>query len=302
MHKLLKRQLSKYFGSNIPDTPEMRKFIESINDSYTSQERYFSNLEHALAVNNEENTIELNNFRNAINKTALVVITSKRGSVISANENFYNKTGYTQNSLEGCNIQHFANNINSFKLEEIIDTLKKENYWIGELKIIGNYNQPIWLHCTIVPLIDVHGKISRYMSTMIDITSRKIYEEEIIRSEDKHKKVINNINEVIFQLDEKFEITFLNNAWKEILGYEVFESLGMSICDFVHIDDKEKSRSFLKAILTDEKDEIKSSLKFQSKSNGLVWIDVYAKANKSENGNILGASGTLTDVTEKTNN
>jgi hypothetical protein len=93
MHKILKRQLNKYFGSNIPQTTEMQKFIASIDDSYITQERYFSNLERALEVNNEENSVELNNFRNAINKTALVVITGKRGSIISANDKFYKVTG-----------------------------------------------------------------------------------------------------------------------------------------------------------------------------------------------------------------
>lgn len=302
MHKLLKRQLSKYFGSNIPDTPEMQNFIASIDENYKTQERYFSNLEHALAVNNEENTVELNNFRNAINKTALVVITGKRGLIISANEKFYEVTGYQKNSLEGCDIQQFLNKQNGIDLEEIAKTLKTTNYWKGEIKIKGNYDQPIWLHCTIVPLIDVHGKISRYMSTMIDITSRKIYEEEIVRSEDKYKKVINNIKEVIFQLDDKFEITFLNNAWKDILGYEIYESLGLSICDFVHADDKDKSKSCLDVLLLGKEEEIKSTVKFESKIKGIVWIDVYAKAIKGENGILLGASGTLTDVTEKTIN
>ena len=71
--------------------------------------------------------------------------------------------------------------------------------------------------------------------------------EALLESEERYRSVVSEIDEVIFRTDEAGRWTFLNAAWTTITGYTVDETLGRSIYDSVHPDDRDESRRALPA-------------------------------------------------------
>jgi PAS domain S-box-containing protein len=302
MHKLLKRQLEKYFSSGLPQSPELSSFLNSVSEAYVQLDERFNALEHTLEVTSEESYTEINNFRNVIDETAMVVVINRSGYISYVNRSFCIGTGIQEKDIQNKKLNEILSPENNEQLETAANKLLKGQTWKGEISVRNNYGQTIWLHNTVVPLKDQSGKISRYMSIMIDITSRKIFEDEIIRSEDKYKNVVNSINDILFQVDEKLEIIFLNKAWTDITKYSIYESLGLTFTGFIEDSEKEEIEKQLKQLLKSKSEEFKLNTRLKTLNNKYIWAKISGKLIRNQNGIATGISGTIRDVTETINN
>lgn len=52
----------------------------------------------------------------------------------------------------------------------------------------------------------------------------------------KHQQLLNDLQSVVMELDEKLRITFLNDAWEHITGYSIKECLNKPLHDFIPED------------------------------------------------------------------
>jgi PAS domain-containing protein len=66
----------------------------------------------------------------------------------------------------------------------------------------------------------------------VDITKRVLNEKLLKESEQKYKELINNLQDIIFNIDKFGNFTFLNAAWDKITGYKSEEYIGRNYIDF----------------------------------------------------------------------
>ncbi|MBN1531311.1 MAG: PAS domain S-box protein [Spirochaetes bacterium] len=71
----------------------------------------------------------------------------------------------------------------------------------------------------------------------IDITERKRAEEEVRRSEERFRTIIENINDVFFVLDTKGHFTYISPPIEAISGYRADEVVGREFVEFVCPED-----------------------------------------------------------------
>ena len=62
--------------------------------------------------------------------------------------------------------------------------------------------------------------------------------EDLGRSERHYRGILDRLGEIVFECDEDQLLSFLNAAWKKILGHEVADSIGKPIEDFVDPKDR----------------------------------------------------------------
>jgi diguanylate cyclase (GGDEF)-like protein/PAS domain S-box-containing protein len=67
-------------------------------------------------------------------------------------------------------------------------------------------------------------------------------------SEERYRGVVDNLQEVIFQLSASGAWTFLNAAWAELSGHLISATIGRGFLPYFHPDDREKCRSVLDEI------------------------------------------------------
>ncbi|MCK4381474.1 MAG: PAS domain S-box protein, partial [Candidatus Lokiarchaeota archaeon] len=125
---------------------------------------------------------------------------------------------------------------------------------------------------------------------------RKITEDLLKESEEKHRRIIENINDLIIILNLKLKIEYFNEKTAfRLLGYQKKEILGKSYLDFTHPDDTERASYKLKYAL--EKGEPVIELRFRHKEGYWLWHECSFKTFKDKEGKvrILVISRDITD-------
>jgi len=122
---------------------------------------------------------------------------------------------------------------------------------------------------------------------------------KLAQSEARYASVVNNVKEVVFQTDAQGLWTFLNPAWTEVTGFPVNTSLGTLFLNYVHPDDRQKNQELFTPLVERKKDYCRHEVRYLHKNGSFRWIEVFARLTLDDNNNIIGTSGTLTDITER---
>lgn len=123
-------------------------------------------------------------------------------------------------------------------------------------------------------------------------------------NEQRYQCMIDNFNEVMFQTDLEGKWIFLNKAWTNILEYSIEESIGKDYTSFIHPDDIAPTLSSFEPVMKGEIENLISTVRYVSKSGKIKWLKVLSNLMYNVQNEVIGVSGTMTDVTiekEKTN-
>ena len=139
------------------------------------------------------------------------------------------------------------------------------------------------------------GIVSGFEGILRDITERKHAEEMIREAEQKYRTLIENLNEIIYRLDDKAVIRYISPNIEMLFGYKSDEVIGRNFVDFVHPDDIkgriEQYQKILSGIIEP------SEYRFIDKKGNSVWVRTCATPVKDK-GRITGLQGVLTDITD----
>lgn len=108
--------------------------------------------------------------------------------------------------------------------------------------------------------------------------------------------IIDKLEQVVFQLDTKGKIIFLNSAWETLLEYKVSNSLNNTISFYAHPEDKAAIESRLNAIAYGRKSSFTIDLRLISLSGTSRWFRLRAKSSSNSAGERSSAIGTITDI------
>lgn len=149
---------------------------------------------------------------------------------------------------------------------------------------------------TIYP-VEIHLQLHKlenksvFFAIINDITERK-------KAESLYRDLVETAQDLIWQCDAEGRYTFLNNAWKEVFGYEVEEMLGKKFTDF---QTKEWAERDLKEFDRLLKGNTISGLEtvHLAKNGKEINLVFNAKLVLDELGRILGTRGTAFNITER---
>jgi two-component system, cell cycle sensor histidine kinase and response regulator CckA len=181
--------------------------------------------------------------------------------------------------------------------------------WAKRQRLVSCAAYPLMLEDKLVGLMTIYTRhaltdhIGQEMGSVANgialCIERKRSEEALGVSEVKYRSVVENIKEVIFQLDEFGNWTFLNPAWASITGFDVEPTVGTFFLEYIYEDDRERNRHVFLQLIDRKLDYCRYETRFLTKDGRIRWVEVYAQLTLNTDGTILGASGSLTDVTER---
>jgi two-component system, cell cycle sensor histidine kinase and response regulator CckA len=128
---------------------------------------------------------------------------------------------------------------------------------------------------------------------------RKRSEQALGASEVKYRTVIENVEEVIFQLDDGGCWTFLNPAWTRITGFSVEEALGRPFAEFVHPEDRAEHRERMLEVIGYSTSFYRGEVRYLTRNGNYRWVQVYAHPTLNGESHSSGTSGTISDITER---
>ena len=178
--------------------------------------------------------------------------------------------------------------------------------WVRSEQIVAYAGYPLVLEERVVGIMSLFARNHLTEATLQEMASvangialcieRKRSAEALGASEFKYQSVVENIKEVIFQVDHAGCCTFLNPAWTSMTGFKLNETIGTCLSDHVHSDDRARHRELLQQVIARKQSYCRDEIRFLAKDGSFRWVEVYAQPSLDEH--VLGASGTLRDITE----
>src|SRR4030042_2105756 len=86
----------------------------------------------------------------------------------------------------------------------------------------------------------------------VNTLERRRAENELQRSEDKYRNLVENINDVIFSLDTQGRFTFISPVIEQVIYYKAEELMGKPLANFVYLEDLSEFLRSWKRILAGE--------------------------------------------------
>jgi PAS domain S-box-containing protein len=184
-----------------------------------------------------------------------------------------------------------------------------DHEWVKREGMVSYAACPLLLGDRLVGLMSVfaqHPLTDQILQEMASVANGialciegKRSEEALGASEVKYRAVVESIHEVIFQLDEFGNWAFLNPAWQAVTGFEIKPTLGTFFLDYIQQEDQEQSRHVFLKLLERKLDYFRYETRFRTHQGQERWVEVYAQPIVSNSGQVVGISGTLTDISER---
>lgn len=121
--------------------------------------------------------------------------------------------------------------------------------------------------------------------------------EALRDSEARYRTVVETVREVIFRVDAEGRWALLNQAWEELTGHPVVDSVGRPITEFIHHDDRDAHNELAHAVVQGQLQDYRHELRVVGRHGTDIWVEAHAQRILDDEGAFAGMSGTLTDVT-----
>ena len=181
MHKLLKAQISKFLGDELPDHPAMERFIQAIDKTYTANDKDIDCLERITELSRQQHLQKSEKrYRDMINYShALILTHNLRGKILSVNPAVCLKTGYTEKELVGQWLFEFIPEENRLKFEDdYLNKFKHSQDTEGVLTLLTSEKKTI--HLLYKNFLTEDEDFEPYINSFSqDITDRIIAEKEL---------------------------------------------------------------------------------------------------------------------------
>jgi PAS domain S-box-containing protein len=208
---------------------------------------------------------DLSNFKEALDKSANVLITDTEGSIIYVNDDFCKASKFTREELLGQNpriVNSYYHDKEFFK--DMWNTLTQGKTWKGDIKNRAKDGTFYWSKATISPLLGDDGKPEQFIAILTDITNQKILEEKL-------SEALKEVKESELKKEEFSSMMTheLNTPLVPIKGYcemlkdmETFGDLNDDQVDF--INKIESNATLLERLISDLLDVQKLDMKKMS--------------------------------------
>jgi diguanylate cyclase (GGDEF)-like protein/PAS domain S-box-containing protein len=141
------------------------------------------------------------------------------------------------------------------------------------------------------------GRLLGAVITLADLTDRYQAEEQLRRSEERHRRVVESMTDCVFETDARGRWTYLNEAWQRATGFGVEESLGRLSTEFVHPDDRAHHTRALAPLLRGEQAVVRLTHRFLTAGGVERCAEVEARAVTGWDGLPTGFVGVMRDIT-----
>jgi PAS domain S-box-containing protein len=144
----------------------------------------------------------------------------------------------------------------------------------------------------------VPGELQETSSMARKITEQKCAEASLRESEEKFRRITENMRDVVCQLDDMGRICYASPSYRRVLGYDPAEMIGQSPFDRFHQDD-------VAPVLAAFSDSLENrgpadvTLRYRNASGEFVWLQSTGSFLFDEKGNITGAVISSRDITER---
>lgn len=282
----LKTQIDECLAGLDLHHPALEKFLSQVNTTYRQ----------LLSNKDEEDT----DYRQIIEQSSDILYKSNAtGYFTYVNSVAERITGYCKAELLN---MHFSELIQpeyreaavTFYHEQFV-ARKPSTYY--EFPILNKQGGELWVGQSVQLAQLIDGTIE-FTALVIDITERKIYEQQVMRQKEKYLNIITNMNLGMIEVDLEERIQFANHTFSIISGYNPEELIGKRASELL-VPDNVQSILKEKMALREKGISDMYEVQIRNKNGETRWWMVSGAPNYDTHGKIIGSIGIHLDITEK---
>lgn len=167
-----------------------------------------------------------------------IAFSDLKGNLNYVNKSFLELWGYNhENEVLGRSAIEFWKDPKEAK--KVLNAVLEKGSYVGELEAITKDKKSLTLALTSTLVYGVDGKPVNLMASFVDITERKRVEKELITSEEKFRRLVENAPLGIYYANLKGEFLYGNKVAEDLIGYKKEELIGKNFlqCGLLSITD-----------------------------------------------------------------
>jgi len=224
----------------------------------------------------------------------MLVIDPENADIVDANPAACSFYGWSQKELTSMKITdiNILSNEQVFTEMERAKSEKRQHFFFRhrlaneEIRDVEVYSGPLRLH----------GKKLLY-SIIHDITERRRAEEELQKSEERYRLLVETMNEGLAMADHNYVFTYVNERFCKMIGCSRDELIGYDLIEFVHDDYKESMKDQMARRKMGEAKRF--DLVWRAKDGHKIYTLVSPRSFFDAEGRFRGSLGVLTDITDR---
>ncbi|TRX41479.1 PAS domain S-box protein [Flavobacterium restrictum] len=222
-----------------------------------------------------------------VNKgNSLTIASNRKGEIVFCSETITDILGYKPNDVMG----------NGFwKLTEDAEFIGESyhNDYIDNRMYIRK------LKCKNGEFKYIQWKDKKFSEDLVIGIGQDVTEQILVK--DKYKHLVQNANDLIFEVDDDGNFTFVNNFTVKVLGYQEEEIITRNYSEFIQEDYIAEMMVFYQNLEAVENDFPIIEIPLVKKSGKELWLSLKVIIRRNDLGKVIGYSGIGRDVTKLKN-
>ncbi|MCC3583301.1 PAS domain S-box protein [Microcoleus sp. PH2017_30_WIL_O_A] len=230
----------------------------------------------------------------------MVLVKGPESKIVWANQAFRDYYGMTEEELQGIVDAPFSNPDNTLQYikDDAFVFETGQTLQIAE-EPVTRHDSEVRLFSTVkAPIRNEDGQITMTVGVSRDMTERKAAEEAVKASEAKYRRLVETSQDMIWSVNAQGRFTFVNAAVRYIYGYEPAEMLDRPFSDFMTPEQSQKDLEVFARLKAGESVFQHESTQI-AKDGSIKHLMFNAIALYDDSGNVLGTTGTATDITDR---
>jgi PAS domain S-box-containing protein len=226
----------------------------------------------------------ISDYKFALDESSIVAVTDQKGIIQFVNENFCKISKYKQEEIIGKDHRIINSGYHSKEfIRNLWVTIASGNIWKGEMRNKAKDGTYYWVDTTIVPFLNKDRKPYKYLAIRIDITQRKVNEQELILNEEKYQDLFENSIVAMFVTDLATQKTnYANEIGVKLLGYKSKQDFKTNFDLSKHIFKNIAFRKIINKLF--KEGSIKNVIiKIKKLDGTFFWVRLFAKVNSNKN-------------------
>jgi PAS domain S-box-containing protein len=225
-----------------------------------------------------------------------IYLSTPQGKLLNCNPAFAKMLGYSVSEILKLNpaklYPHPTN-----RIDFISHLTKNRNLIDSEIKLVTKDGRIITCIENVAGVFNQNGELIQFHGYILDITKRKLAEQELVDSKNRFEELVDLLPEAVFETDKDLNLTYTNQRAIELTGYSKDDfAKGMSGLDMLAPEDRGRAMAYFRLRM---KGDNPGTLDYRAmKKDGSTYPILFHASPIIRQGKISGVRGIIIDITK----